>query len=210
MTQRFFFHLKTYSHSHSQENETQCTELPDPSIELTLLLSLPDEHFWENIQVTGKNVENTHKGDDSTNEAQKAENSSSEDETGTCSSSTDTKRPHKKTKSGSSNKMAPKLQRSTHVNNNLPPCRICADAASGFHYGVNSCEACKRFFRRALKRTRHFKCKGKKNCVIKGKKSNICGYCRYSRCLATGMSKTAIKTGRYTHQKRAQDSQEVQ
>ena len=25
----------------------------------------------------------------------------------------------------------------------LPPCRICGDRASGFHYGANTCEACK-------------------------------------------------------------------
>ena len=25
----------------------------------------------------------------------------------------------------------------------LPPCRICSEKASGFHYGVNTCEACK-------------------------------------------------------------------
>ena len=25
----------------------------------------------------------------------------------------------------------------------LPPCAICAEKASGLHYGVNSCEACK-------------------------------------------------------------------
>lgn len=25
----------------------------------------------------------------------------------------------------------------------LPPCRVCGDKASGFHYGVNTCEACK-------------------------------------------------------------------
>ena len=55
--------------------------------------------------------------------------------------------------------------RPTSANNSLPPCRICADAASGFHYGVNSCEACKRFFRRALKRKRNFKCRGWSVCV---------------------------------------------
>lgn len=25
----------------------------------------------------------------------------------------------------------------------LPPCRVCGDNASGFHYGANTCEACK-------------------------------------------------------------------
>lgn len=25
----------------------------------------------------------------------------------------------------------------------LPPCRICSEKASGFHYGANTCEACK-------------------------------------------------------------------
>lgn len=28
----------------------------------------------------------------------------------------------------------------------LPPCRICGDKASGFHYGANTCEACKVVF----------------------------------------------------------------
>jgi hypothetical protein len=25
----------------------------------------------------------------------------------------------------------------------LPPCKICNEPAAGFHYGVNTCEACK-------------------------------------------------------------------
>ena len=28
----------------------------------------------------------------------------------------------------------------------LPPCAVCAEKASGLHYGVNSCEACKVIF----------------------------------------------------------------
>lgn len=37
----------------------------------------------------------------------------------------------------------------------------------------------------------------------------MCGYCRYMRCLSLGMSSTNIKTGRYSHEKRAQDVYEV-
>lgn len=25
----------------------------------------------------------------------------------------------------------------------LPPCRVCQEPGAGFHYGVNTCEACK-------------------------------------------------------------------
>lgn len=32
------------------------------------------------------------------------------------------------------------LKPSSHT---LPPCRVCGDKASGFHYGANTCEACK-------------------------------------------------------------------
>ena len=43
----------------------------------------------------------------------------------------------------------------------LPPCRVCAQPASGLHYGLNTCEACKVFFRRCLQRKRPLRCKGK-------------------------------------------------
>lgn len=93
----------------------------------------------------------------------------------------------------------------------LPPCRICGESASGFHYGVNSCEACKGFYRRTLKSHRPHKCRGGKGqCIIKGgNPRKLCGFCRYKRCLSLGMSQKAIKPGRYTHTKRTQDTLEV-
>ncbi|CAC5385736.1 unnamed protein product [Mytilus coruscus] len=92
----------------------------------------------------------------------------------------------------------------------LPPCRICEEKASGFHYGVNTCEACKGFFRRSIKRVTQYKCVESNNsCVIEPGKRNICPKCRFDKCVKVGMSKSAIKTGRYTHEKRSQDIREV-
>lgn len=92
----------------------------------------------------------------------------------------------------------------------LPPCRVCGDKASGFHYGANTCEACKGFFRRSLKKDAlDYKCMKEKDCqIMKGRRNN-CPLCRYKKCLAVGMSKEAIKTGRYTHAKRTNDIIEV-
>ncbi|KAJ8299365.1 hypothetical protein KUTeg_023425 [Tegillarca granosa] len=72
----------------------------------------------------------------------------------------------------------------------LPPCRVCGEKASGFHYGVNTCEACKGFFRRSLRRDHDYKCvSGKFDCVIGPGKRNSCPKCRYKKCLHVGMSK---------------------
>ncbi|XP_021349495.1 vitamin D3 receptor-like isoform X2 [Mizuhopecten yessoensis] len=93
----------------------------------------------------------------------------------------------------------------------LPPCRVCGEKASGFHYGVNTCEACKGFFRRSLKRKTDYRCQGLagRECIIEPGRRNSCPKCRYKKCLTVGMSKEAIKTGRYTHEKRTKDIREI-
>ncbi|CAL1527941.1 unnamed protein product [Lymnaea stagnalis] len=84
----------------------------------------------------------------------------------------------------------------------LPPCRVCTSKASGLHYGVVTCEACNGFFRRSLKRGAIYLCSKNRQCDVKGKKRGECSYCRYQTCLAVGMSKTAVKTGRYSDKTR--------
>ncbi|XP_055900630.1 uncharacterized protein LOC106064881 isoform X2 [Biomphalaria glabrata] len=91
----------------------------------------------------------------------------------------------------------------------LPPCRVCLEAASGFHYGVNTCEACKGFFRRALKHGTTFTCKQQKECDVTGTARTLCSYCRFQKCICVGMSTSAIKVGRYTHEARTRNIIEV-
>ncbi|XP_052763798.1 nuclear hormone receptor HR96-like [Mya arenaria] len=97
----------------------------------------------------------------------------------------------------------------------LPPCRVCGDDTSprGLHYGVNTCEACKAFFRRTLKReNQDYQC----TCPPEEKRLGTdiarkfsCPKCRYERCIKLGMSKDAIKIGRYTIGRKRQNDQEV-
>ncbi|CAG5124984.1 unnamed protein product [Candidula unifasciata] len=82
----------------------------------------------------------------------------------------------------------------------LPPCRVCDAPGAGFHYGANTCEACK---------GSQYKCDGQYCCVIEHGHQKLCQYCRYQKCLLVGMAKEAIKTGRYTSIKRTNDILEI-
>ncbi|CAL1539318.1 unnamed protein product [Lymnaea stagnalis] len=93
----------------------------------------------------------------------------------------------------------------------LPPCKVCGEHASGFHYGVNSCGACKGFFLRSLARTEPYTCLTGGQCQVgpEVKRRKTCQKCRFDKCLRLGMSKNAIKIGRYTYSKRTQDTLEL-
>ncbi|XP_061180642.1 nuclear receptor ROR-beta-like [Saccostrea echinata] len=84
----------------------------------------------------------------------------------------------------------------------LPPCKICGKPASGIHYGVNSCEACKGFFRRFLKKKEPYKCSKGGDCDIQKSTGIVCSGCRLQKCFSLGMSKEGIRQGRYTLQER--------
>lgn len=74
-------------------------------------------------------------------------------------------------------------------------CRVCADRASGYHYGVHACEGCKGFFRRTIRlKLEYERCE--RHCKILKKNRNKCQYCRFQKCLAVGMSHNAIRFGR--------------
>ncbi|XP_059165205.1 retinoic acid receptor gamma-like [Physella acuta] len=118
--------------------------------------------------------------------------------------------PSKHESSKSSNSAKTKTGKQTRGAQNLPPCRVCGNKASGLHFGVNTCEACNEFFRRSLKRGASYYCTKNKECQVYGKKRNACSFCRYRRCVEMGMSRDAIKTGRYSHKTRTEYAMEVE
>ncbi|KAJ8972816.1 hypothetical protein NQ317_009513 [Molorchus minor] len=75
-------------------------------------------------------------------------------------------------------------------------CSICGDRASGKHYGVYSCEGCKGFFKRTVRKDLSYACREERNCIIDKRQRNRCQYCRYQKCLAMGMKREAVQEER--------------
>ncbi|ESP00830.1 hypothetical protein LOTGIDRAFT_238472 [Lottia gigantea] len=76
-------------------------------------------------------------------------------------------------------------------------CRVCGDKASGFHYGVFSCEGCKGFFRRTIRQNITYKpCGNMKGCLIMRISRNRCQFCRLNKCVSVGMSHESVRLGR--------------
>ncbi|ETN75762.1 zinc finger, C4 type [Necator americanus] len=71
-------------------------------------------------------------------------------------------------------------------------CVVCHDNASGYHYGVMSCEGCKGFFRRTVQKNMDYTCHKEKQCPVDRVSRNRCQACRFQKCLDKGMTKTKI------------------
>ncbi|XP_061771917.1 retinoic acid receptor RXR-beta-A-like isoform X3 [Nerophis ophidion] len=76
-------------------------------------------------------------------------------------------------------------------------CVICGDRSSGKHYGVYSCEGCKGFFKRTVRKDLSYTCRDNKECLVDKRQRNRCQYCRYQKCLAMGMKREAVKHVRW-------------
>ncbi|CAG9828738.1 unnamed protein product [Diabrotica balteata] len=75
-------------------------------------------------------------------------------------------------------------------------CVVCGDKSSGKHYGQFTCEGCKSFFKRSVRRNLTYSCRGSRNCPIDQHHRNQCQYCRLKKCMKMGMRREAVQRGR--------------
>lgn len=75
-------------------------------------------------------------------------------------------------------------------------CVVCGDKSSGKHYGQFTCEGCKSFFKRSVRRNLTYTCRASRNCPVDQHHRNQCQFCRLKKCLKVGMRKEAVQRGR--------------
>merc|ERR1719500_1695549 len=75
-------------------------------------------------------------------------------------------------------------------------CVVCTDKSSGKHYGQYTCEGCKSFFKRSVRRNLQYQCRGNRNCPIDQHHRNQCQHCRLKKCVKMGLRREAVQQGR--------------
>ncbi|XP_031841713.1 nuclear receptor subfamily 2 group F member 6 isoform X2 [Nomia melanderi] len=68
-------------------------------------------------------------------------------------------------------------------------CKVCGDKASGKHYGVPSCDGCRGFFKRSIRRNLDYICKDSGRCIVDVSRRNQCQACRFTKCLQVNMKR---------------------
>lgn len=71
-----------------------------------------------------------------------------------------------------------------------------------------SCEGCKGFFKRTVRKDLSYACREEKSCIIDKRQRNRCQYCRYQKCLAMGMKREAVQEERQRTKERDQSEVE--
>ncbi|MES1902030.1 MAG: Nuclear receptor subfamily 5 group A member 2 [Paramarteilia canceri] len=75
-------------------------------------------------------------------------------------------------------------------------CPICMDTVSGYHYGIPTCESCKGFFKRSVQNNKNYYCIESKTCNIDKSQRKKCQFCRFQKCINSGMRREAVRSNR--------------
>ncbi|CAB1340922.1 unnamed protein product [Coregonus sp. 'balchen'] len=83
--------------------------------------------------------------------------------------------------------------------------------ATGKHYGASSCDGCKGFFRRSIRKNHVYSCRFNRQCVVDKDKRNQCRFCRLHKCFRAGMKKEAVQNerDRISSRRNIQDNQDL-
>lgn len=91
---------------------------------------------------------------------------------------------------------APKKRKRGRTRGNGPtllPCSVCGDLAPDHqHYGGVACFSCRAFFRRSVNKAHLYECQEQRQCHIDVTSRRHCQYCRYEKCLRSGMKPTWV------------------
>ncbi|XP_056611448.1 nuclear receptor subfamily 1 group I member 2 isoform X2 [Triplophysa dalaica] len=83
-------------------------------------------------------------------------------------------------------------------------CQVCGDKSTGYHFNAMTCEGCKGFFRRAMKKPTKFCCPFQNACVITKSNRRQCQSCRLQKCLSIGMKQELIMSDEAVEKRRLQ------
>uniref|UniRef100_A0A8C6TJQ1 Nuclear receptor subfamily 1, group I, member 2 n=1 Tax=Neogobius melanostomus TaxID=47308 RepID=A0A8C6TJQ1_9GOBI len=81
-------------------------------------------------------------------------------------------------------------------------CGVCGDLAKGYHFNALTCEGCKGFFRRAIKRSSPLQCPFLSKCIITKNNRRSCQACRFRKCQTIGMRKEMVMSEEEVQQRR--------
>nr|BAG31994.1 gonad estrogen receptor alpha1 [Xenopus laevis] len=128
-----------------------------------------------------------------TGRGRNAADSSKEERCCLSQSSSDNRRQSGRERMSSANDKGPPSMESTKETRF---CAVCSDYASGYHYGVWSCEGCKAFFKRSIQGHNDYMCPATNQCTIDKNRRKSCQACRLRKCYEVGMMKGGIRKDR--------------
>ncbi|XP_027710593.1 nuclear receptor subfamily 1 group I member 3 isoform X1 [Vombatus ursinus] len=89
----------------------------------------------------------------------------------------------------------------------LRSCVVCGDRATGYHFHALTCEGCKGFFRRTVKKGVGLTCPFEQCCEVSKNQRRHCPACRLQKCLDAGMRKDMILSAEVLAQRREKQAQ---